>query len=122
MTPAEKLAALQRWQAAIERADKLINPVIETLQLIPESPIPESVWGLQDALTEAVALAVGDSFDWLSWYAHENNFGAGGKEAGPVGAPDELRYELAAPLPSADSLLYRTPWYGLQQCRMGARA
>lgn len=91
MTPAEKLAALRAWQSAIERADKLINPVIETLQLAPESPIPESVWGLQDALTVAYAQLIGDGFEWLSWYAHENNFGAGGYEAGPVGATRKIR-------------------------------
>jgi hypothetical protein len=91
MTPAEKLAALQAWQVAIERADKLINPVIEALQLTPESPPCEAVWGLQGALTAAVAAQVGDSFEWLNWYAHENNFGAVGHVAGPVGATRKIR-------------------------------
>ena len=91
MTPTEKLAALRTWQAAIQRADTLTDPIVEALQLIPESPFTEAVWGLQDALTAAYGQLIDDAFQSMSWFAHENNFGAGGREAGPAGAMRPIR-------------------------------
>lgn len=83
MTPAEKLAALQRWQAAIERSDALIDPVIMALGLSPESAVSNAVWGLQSAFTREVGAIVGDTGDWLNWHVHENDMGKRGFSAGP---------------------------------------
>jgi hypothetical protein len=83
MTQEQKLAALTRWQQAMERADATIDPVIDLLQLHPESPICEAVWRLQSALTAATGdLVGGDPFDWLGWHALENEMGQKGLEAG----------------------------------------
>lgn len=83
MTQEQKLAALTRWQQAMEQADATIDPVIDLLQLHPESPICEAVWRLQSALTAATGdLVGGDPLDWLGWYALENEMGQKGLEAG----------------------------------------
>lgn len=87
----QKLAALKRWQDAMERADATIDPVIQLLQLQPESPICDAVWRLQSALTAMTADLVGDCADWLSWYALENDMGRKGMEAGWSGFEREIR-------------------------------
>ena len=91
MTPEQKLAALTRWQEAMELADSTIDPVIDLLQLHPESPVCNTVWRLQSALTAATADLVGDCGEWLSWYALENDMGRKGMEAGPAGQLREIR-------------------------------
>ena len=80
MTKEQKLAALTRWQQAMEHAESTIEPVIDLLQLQPESPICDAVWRLQSALTAATADLVGDPAEWLSWHAMENDMGRKGLE------------------------------------------
>lgn len=91
MTREQKLAALNRWQQAMEQADAALNPVISLLKLEPESPVCEAVWGLQRALIDTTAGLVGDQGDWLDWYAHENEMGRKGYEAGWPGAEREIK-------------------------------
>lgn len=91
MTPEQKLAALTRWQQAMEQADAAINPVVELLQLQPESPVCGAVWKLQRLLTDMTAELVGDQADWLDWYAYENDMGRKGMEAGWSGFEREIR-------------------------------
>ena len=76
MTTAEKLQLLQDWQAAILLSDAQIDPIIEVLGLTPDSDICNAVWGLQDKLTNAYSVLVGDTTDLLAWHACENNWGA----------------------------------------------
>ena len=91
MNQEQKLAALTRWQQVMEKADATINPVIDLLQLHPESPICETVWRLQSALTAATGdLVGGDPLDWLGWYSMENDMGRKGLEAG-LGDEEPLR-------------------------------
>lgn len=85
MTKTEKLALLREWSMQIETSDLLIDPVTECLGLSVESPIHQAVWTLQDAYTKAVGKLVGDHAEWLSWYAHENDFGRKKREAGVNG-------------------------------------
>ena len=91
MTKEQKLAALTRWQQAMEQADATIGPVIGLLQLQPESPVCGAVWRLQRLLTDMTAELVGDQAEWLDWYAYENDMGHKGFEAGPVDATREIR-------------------------------
>lgn len=91
MTREQKLAALNRWQQAMEQADAAINPVIELLQLQPESPVCGAVWKLQRLLTDMTAELVGDQADWLDWYAYENDMGRKGMVAGWSGFEREIR-------------------------------
>ena len=83
MNSAQKLAVLQKWHQRMAEADELINPIIELLQLPPESPVCAAVWSLKGALTEAIQEQLGGA-DWLSWYTHENDMGRKGLEAGPI--------------------------------------
>lgn len=91
MTQEQKLAALTRWQQAMEQADAALNPVISLLKLEPESPVCEAVWRLQRVLIDTTADLVGDQGDWLDWYAHENEMGRKGYEAGPPWQQREIR-------------------------------
>lgn len=86
MNQAEKLALLAEWQARIETANHLIEPVTEVLGLSVESPIHTAVWSLQTVYTQAVAKLVGDPGEWLDWYATENDFGRKAGDGGPSGA------------------------------------
>lgn len=86
MTNTKKIQLLAEWQARIQTADRLIEPVAEVLGLSPESPIHVAVWSLQNAYTRSVAQLVGDQAEWLDWYASENDFGRKAMNAGPVGA------------------------------------
>lgn len=84
-------AILTRWQADMQQADSLIDPVINLLGLAGESRICQAVWGLQSALTKAVAAHIGATADWLSWYACENDFGRKAMEAGPADSMRQIR-------------------------------
>ena len=86
MNQKDKIALLTEWQARMEAADNLIDPITEVLGLAVESPIHQAVWGLQNAYTEAVGKLVGDQAAWLDWYANENDFGRKHMEAGPKDA------------------------------------
>lgn len=98
MTNTKKIQLLAEWQARIQTADRLIEPVAEVLGLSPESPIHVAVWSLQNAYTRAVAQLVGDKAEWLDWYASENDFGRKAIGAGPVGAK--------RPIASLDDLIW----------------
>lgn len=82
----DKLALLAEWQARMEAADQLIEPVTKALGLSIDSPINQAVRGLQSAYTEAVGKLVGDQDRRLNWYANKNSFGRMHMEAGPKGA------------------------------------
>ena len=91
MTPAEKLAALQAWEAHV----KAISAAYEADRLacgaLIESPRWEAVYGLLEAHTMMVAQAIApddatarDVAEWLDWW-QELDFGANPKQAGIVG-------------------------------------
>lgn len=98
MNRADKLAVLQRWQAEMLRSETKLEPIIQALGLEPESKLCELVWNLQEALTDLAAQAVGDTSEWLKWYAWENDMGINGLEAGATG---EMR-----PIAGFDDLLW----------------
>lgn len=91
MTKDEKLNILRNWQATMEKSDALFVPIIEAMQLAPESPACEAVWLLQAELTTATSARIGDHWDNLSWYALENDFGKSKREAGPPGKMRKIR-------------------------------
>ena len=62
-----------------KEADRLLDP----LMLSPESPLHAEIWKLQAAYTKAIAELVGDKWDWLEWYRHENDMGRKGHECCP---------------------------------------
>ena len=85
MTKSQKLVTLQLWADVMKQGDDLLAPVIDVLDLHPEGPITTALWTTQNALTKAVAQLVGDSAEWLSWYAEENGMGTKAMDAGPLG-------------------------------------
>lgn len=91
MNNTEKLHLLAEWQARIQTADSLIEPITDALGLSTESSIHTAVWSLQRAYTKAVAQLVGDHAEWLDWYDRENCFGAKGMDAGPKDATRPIR-------------------------------
>lgn len=91
LTSTQLEAILHKWQADMQQADSLIDPVIEMAGLSPESRICSAVWGLQSALTTAVAAVIGTTTDWLEWHVHENDYGRMGLTAGPDGEHRPIR-------------------------------
>ena len=85
MTAAEMRPILEAWHASITQADSDIETYLDPLKLTPESPLYQIVWNLQEALTTATSLAVGDVDHWLEWYRAENGMGAKKHEAAPPG-------------------------------------
>ena len=92
MTPAEKLAALQAWEAHV----KAISAVYEADRLACgaeiDSPRWSAVYGLLDAYATLIAdqiqpdhLGIDQITEWLDWWAFECDFGAKPKQAGLVG-------------------------------------
>jgi hypothetical protein len=91
MTTAEKLAALQAWEAHV----KAISAVYEADRIacgaLIESPRWEAVYGLLSAHTMMVAQAIApddadatEVVEWLDWW-QELDFGAKPKQAGIIG-------------------------------------
>jgi hypothetical protein len=80
-----KLAALQRWAEAMTKADQMMGPIIDLLDLRPEGPVTTALWLTQDALTAATADIVEDEAQWLQWHHADNEMGAKAMEAGPKG-------------------------------------
>jgi hypothetical protein len=91
MTRAEKLEALQAWQQAIQESNEFLSVIDKAMGLSVESPIRAAVWSLQHALRAATSRVVGDEWEWLDWYALENDFGNRGLEAGAKGALKPIR-------------------------------
>lgn len=86
--PTRRRAILADWHRNITETDELLAPVIDALQLPPESPVCAAVWQLQGAFTLATAELLDDSAEFLAWFRLDNNMGAKGLQAGAGnGAP-----------------------------------
>ena len=48
-------------------------------------PLYEAVWNAWDGYTEALSRLIGDTDNWLEWYAAENRMGLNGLESAPAG-------------------------------------
>ena len=92
MTPAEKLAALQAWEAHVKATRAVYEADRLACGALIESPRWETVYGLLDAYTTLIAdrirpdhLGADQVTEWLDWWAFECDFGAKPKQAGIVG-------------------------------------
>ena len=92
MTKDEKLEALTKWQAAIEKADRVFDPIVDAIGLEPDGALFELVTDLQIEMTEITSFAVGDTEQWLDWYWLENDMGNKGMEAGYDGNLKKIRF------------------------------
>ena len=81
--PTRRRAILTDWHRNITETDELLDPVIDALQLEPESPVCTARAQLQGALTRATAELLDDSAEWLEWFHLDNEMGAKGLEASP---------------------------------------
>lgn len=81
MTEAEILPHLTEWHQAMIDSDAAIAWYLEPLKLAPDSPLYESIWNLQSAMTKAVSKLVDDQDEWLAWYRFDNDMGKAGREA-----------------------------------------
>lgn len=93
-----RIAALKRWQDAMELADEHFIDLQNLIGLDPEGATMTAVCALQGALTAATADLVGDCYQWLEWYWLENAMGEKGAKAGPnddlrpIQTPDDLAW------------------------------
>ncbi len=83
MTQDQIIAELTEWKKRITESDQIITDCLEPLMLSPESPLYQTIWSLQGAYTPAVSKIVGDEYEWLAWYASDNDMGDRGHEACP---------------------------------------
>jgi hypothetical protein len=81
-TKKEAIAALRKWQKHHEACTKQFDALRAIFGAISDTDLHESVWLMFDDYTSALSLAFGDDFEWLAWYANENDMGASGHPAG----------------------------------------
>lgn len=91
MTREEKLQWLETWQTEIQQSRAKFKPLSDLLKLSHESGPEIAFYGMHDAYTKAVAELVGDEVEWLFWHWLENDFGAKGMPAGPVGKTKPIK-------------------------------
>jgi hypothetical protein len=97
----DTLVLLGEWQAHAAAVEKMMTGIKTSIGLEIGGPLFDTVWGIFNAYTSALAVEVGDLGQWLEWYSAENEMGARGMEAGydgqttPIKTLDDL-YELIA--------------------------
>lgn len=70
-----KLEILEQWQTASEALDKASEHLLKFGMSI-ESETVSAVHNAMDQVTKFASVAVGDAFEWLSWYQYDNKMGA----------------------------------------------
>lgn len=85
------MALLGDWQKHHTAVQKLMHGVEATIGIDPYGPMHETVWGLFDAYTFAIAVEVGDYFEWLEWYISETDMGKRGKAIPVNGKPRRIK-------------------------------
>lgn len=75
MNTSEIIAHIEAWKAVqVRMAEKML--AVEMLFSSPiDGPFSDAVYRLMSAHTDAVAKLVGDSENWLEWFAYECNYG-----------------------------------------------
>lgn len=95
---ADTLAA---WAVLMMRCEAQLAAITTLMDADTESPFLRPFCDLMQAHTRDTAAAVGDRHGWLEWYWVENDLGARGHSAGPVGHPrpitcaDDLAWLIA---------------------------
>lgn len=85
-----KLKILEQWQTTSEPLDKASEHPLEFGMSI-ESETVDAVHNAMDQVTKLASVAVGDAFDWLSWYQYDNKMGARGSQVTVNGEAKEIR-------------------------------
>lgn len=79
----QALKLLDQWQDSFMSFTELQTGVEAVFGCGMEAEFYNTIWRGFDRHTLALAAALGDADGWLSWYAHENDFGAKGLSAKP---------------------------------------
>lgn len=72
-----KLKILEQWQTTSEALDKASEHLLKFGMNI-ESETVAAIHNAMDQVTKLASVAVGDAFEWLSWYQYDNKMGARG--------------------------------------------
>jgi len=75
-----KLQMLQEWQTTIRNSDKVLADLDKVVGA-NDGPLKQSIWTMQATYTRAISLIVGDEFEWLEWFAIDNDMGTKGLTA-----------------------------------------
>lgn len=85
-----KLKILEQWQTTSEALEKASEHLLKFGMDI-ESETVSAVHNTMDQVTKLASMAVGDAFDYLSWYQYDNEMGALGMQAAVNGETREIR-------------------------------
>ena len=75
-----KLQMLQEWQTTIKDSDRALAALDKAIGPT-DGPLKESIWQMQATYTRAISLVIGDEFEWLEWFAIDNDMGKKGLTA-----------------------------------------
>ena len=76
MTDEQTIARLEVWQAKCEALTAACDELNDLTGAMPDCRLLAPVHAVWDAYTDAVAELIGDTGDWLGWYAFECDMGA----------------------------------------------
>ena len=71
---------LDLWQEAARELEAQFDKIDEVLPTPPDTSFKSAAWEMFDVYTDALAELVGDTGEWLSWYAWECEFGRNAEE------------------------------------------
>lgn len=81
-TKPKALDMLTEWSIQHKRLSNLDAQLKTIFGRATEGEHFDCVWKIFDAYTDALSLALGDTGEWLGWYAGENDMGANAMQAG----------------------------------------
>lgn len=106
-TSEEIVKLLTPWKESYLILDKAADALV-AVGFEPEAPIIEAAWKTFDALTARLEAELGDEHESLDWFAHENQMGKRGHQAGLFGdlrairTLEDLAWLLKVPTPVMD--------------------
>ena len=76
------IALLTDWQKHHAAVTRLMDGIVSSIGMSPDSTLYLTVWNLFDAYTDTLAVEIGDLSEWLDWYRLEHDMGAKKMQAG----------------------------------------
>ncbi len=75
-----KLKLLEEWQTTIRNSDAALAALDNAIGP-HDGPLRQSIYTMQAKYTRAISLIVGDKWEWLEWFACQNQMGSKGMTA-----------------------------------------
>lgn len=91
MNRKDKLAMLNEWQRKCQTLEIQQAALVKALHVDPGAPLLEAGYDVVNAYTRAMSALIGDTAEWLEWFAMENSYGRKGHEAGFEGRMRPIR-------------------------------